>query len=305
MTSSRLPSLRALQAFNAAARLHSFSGAAKELSITHGAVSRLIGILEGRMGVPLFHRTARGVEPTAAGRRLFSKSEPAFALLEQGLAESVSRPGSDALQVSLSSSLALCWLMPRLPQFAAAHPGIAISVDVNDALIDIVQSKNTVALRFGDGHWDGADSTLLVHEELLAVAAPALLDGLDLPLSPAQLLGLPLLHDDFHDGWSSWARRAGVAIDGALPGLHFNNTALLIDAALQGRAVALVRRLLASDALAAGRLRQASPTTVPLMQGLYFVCRRGERARQPVAAFFHWVRAAMEADGPPIGRPAG
>lgn len=96
-----LPSLRALQAFNAAARLGSFSRAADEMSITHGAVSRLVGLLEQDLGMPLFQRRARGVELTAAGQRLYDTTGQAFSLLAQGIAALAPDRHSSTLRVSL------------------------------------------------------------------------------------------------------------------------------------------------------------------------------------------------------------
>lgn len=296
-----LPSLRALQAFNAAARLGSFSRAADEMSITHGAVSRLVGLLEQDLGMPLFQRRARGVELTAAGQRLYDTTGQAFSLLAQGIAALAPDRHSSTLRVSLSTSLALKWLVARLPQFYARHPGIGITLDANDQLVDFDKSRIDVALRSGGGEWDGLQASLLLREELVAVAAPSLLARRAMPLTPQEILALPLVHDDFHGGWAAWARLAGVACDATLPGPHFNDTALLIGAVRAGQGVALVRRLLATDELAAGQLACLSDIAVPLEQSLYFVCRRGDQQRRPVVAFQHWLQESLaETAGKPV-----
>ncbi len=102
---------------------------------------------------------------------------------------------------------------------------------------------------------------------------------------------LPLIHDDYNPGWEPWLERAGGGASGeTLPGDRYGDTGLLIAAALDGQAVALVRRLLAADDLAAGRLVQVSDVTLPLERAVYFVCRAGDETRPAVAALRDWLR---------------
>lgn len=292
----RFPSLRALEAFNEVARQLSIAKAADHLSVTHGAVSRLIGLLEGELDVRLFTRLPRGVELTAQGRLLMQQTTQAFALLEKGIADVKRVADDNAITVSLSMSLALKWLVPRLPSFRAAHPDIRVLVDADDGLADFEAGSVDVALRFGSGPWKGLHATLLAREELVAVASPALLGKLNTPMRARDVLRLPLVHDDFDPAWSRWAVAAGVpTLTASLPGQHFNDTGLLVAAALDGQAAALVRSLLAHDDLAAGRLVQLSDCTLPLKRSLYFVCRPGDDKRAPIRAFKAWLDHAMAA----------
>ncbi|WP_299392114.1 transcriptional regulator GcvA [Pelagibius sp.] len=286
----RLPSLRAIQAFDAVARHGSFSRAADELAVTHGAVSRQIRALEQQLDTPLFHRTAKGAALTGDGAVLFQASRAAFAALRGGVADLARRRADTTITLSLTTSLALKWLVPRLPAFRRRHPEIAVLLDTNDAPVDLHEQPVDCALRFGTGGWTSLHETRLTEEELVAVAAPGLMDGASLPLSPHDLITFPLVHDDYNPGWDRWLEKAGAkSLNGALPGDRYIDSGVLIAAALDGQAVALVRRLLAADDLAAGRLIQVSDVTLPLERSLFFVCRAGDQNRPVVAALRDWL----------------
>lgn len=286
----RLPSLRAMQAFDAVARHSSFSRAADALAVTHGAVSRQIRGLEEQLGTVLFHRTARGAALTGDGRVLFRSSREAFTALENGVAELEQRKTAKTVTLSLTTSLAMKWLLPRLPDFRAQHADVAVLLDTNDAPVDLHETVVDAALRYGSGDWNRLYVRLLAQEELVAVAAPGLVGDRSLPISPTVLKDLPLVHDDYNPGWERWLERAGAATGGKdLQGDRYRDTGLLIAAALDGQAVALVRRLLAADDLAAGRLIQVSDVTLPLDRALYFVCRAGDEKRPVVAALQDWL----------------
>lgn len=286
----RLPSLRAIQAFDAVARHGSFSRAADELAVTHGAVSRQIRALEQQLGTALLHRTAKGAALTGDGEVLFQASRAAFAALRGGVADLARRTADTSITLSLTTSLALKWLVPRLPAFRRLYPEIAVLLDTNDAPADLHEQPVDCALRFGTGGWPGLHQTRLTDEELVAVAAPGLIGGRSLPLSPHDLITLPLVHDDYNPGWDRWLATAGAEpLAGALPGDRYIDSGVLIAAALDGQAVALVRRLLAADDLAAGRLVQVSGVTLPLERSLFFVCRAGDQNRPVVAALRDWL----------------
>lgn len=286
----RLPSLRAIQAFDAVARHGSFSRAADELAVTHGAVSRQIRTLEQQLCTPLFHRTAKGAALTGDGEVLFQASRAAFAALRGGVADLARRRADTAVTLSLTTSLALKWLVPRLPAFRRDHPDIAVLLDTNDAPVDLFEQPVDCALRYGIGGWPGLHQTRLTEEELVAVAAPGLIGNRSLPLAPRDLMAFPLVHDDYNPGWDQWLDKAGAEPPaGTLAGDRYIDSGVLIAAALDGQAVALVRRLLAADDLAAGRLIQVSDVTLPLERSLFFVCRAGDQTRPVVAALRAWL----------------
>lgn len=292
----RLPSLNAVRAFEAVARHGSFSRAADELAVTHGAVSRQVRSLEQQLGVTLLRRTVKGAEATVPGETLARAAGQAFATLRAGVVAVSEREDAKTLSVSLATSLALKWLVPRLPDFRARHPEVSILLDTNDGVVDLRGSMIDVALRLGEGTWSGVHSERLTNDELVAVASPNLIGAQPLPLPDEALLELPLMHDDYNPGWERWFQVAGLVAEGAtLPGDRYRDTGVLIAAALDGQAAILVRRLLALDDLKAGRLVQLSVRTLRLDPELYFVCRRGEQNRHSVRIFHEWLRAQMSA----------
>lgn len=288
--------LRALQAFDAAASHSNLSRAAESLGVTHGAVSRQIKQLEIYLGVQLLHRRPNGVEKTDAGVRLHKATREAFAALQTGLRSVKRARDRRAVTISLSASLATKWLVPRLPAFREKHPGIALYLDTNDEFIDFDDSDVDLALRYGVPAWPNLHSERLVDEELVVVASPALVAGADLPMTPAAISGLPLLHDQFDPAWRRWANAVGLdqsLVEAA--DLKYRDSAVLITAAIDGQGVALARRLLVQDDLEAGRIVRLDTTAVSPDRALYFVCRAGDEERLLIRSFRNWLFSLCQA----------
>ncbi|WP_174822598.1 LysR substrate-binding domain-containing protein [Ruegeria atlantica] len=282
--------LRALQAFDETATHSSLSRAADALNVTHGAISRQIKLLELHLGVTLFHRRPNGVELTKAGERLHQSTRGAFSTLQLGVMEVKRLHHRQSITVSLSTSLALKWLVPLLSSFQQEHPGIALLLDTNDAFADFDASEVDVALRFGEPGWDGLYHEQIRQEELVVVAAPSLVDQTRVPMRAEDVASLPLLHDAFNVGWESWAAQVGLSTDRFnAQSIKYVDSAVLLEAAIDGQGVALARHLLAARDLELGRLIRLDETRVPLDRGLYFVCRPGDQERVTVRVFKKWL----------------
>lgn len=282
--------LRALQAFDETATHSSLSRAADALNVTHGAISRQIKLLELHLGVTLFHRRPNGVELTKAGERLHQSTRGAFSTLQLGVMEVKRLHHRQSITVSLSTSLALKWLVPLLSSFQQEHPGIALLLDTNDAFADFDASEVDVALRFGEPSWDGLYHEQIRQEELVVVAAPSLVDQTRVPMRAQDVASLPLLHDAFNVGWESWAAQVGLSSDRInAQSIKYVDSAVLLEAAIDGQGVALARHLLAARDLELGRLIRLDETRVPLDRGLYFVCRPGDQERVTVRIFKKWL----------------
>lgn len=291
----RLPTLKSIQAFDAVARHSSFSRAADELAVTHGAVSQQVRGLEQQLGTRLFRRTAGGAELTDDGRLYFRYSREAFAALRVGTSELKRRKADKTISLSLSSSLALKWFVSRLPGFRKIHPDFSILLDTNDQLVDFKEGETDVALRFGNGDWKGLYVHRLAEEQLVPAASPRLIGGSSLPLDSEAIMKMPLLHDDYNPGWERWFEAAGAApVPKKLGGDRFMDTGVIIAAALDGQAAVLVRSLLAADDLAAGRLVQLNDLTLTLSRSLYFVCRMGDQKRPAVRALQDWLHEELK-----------
>lgn len=283
--------LRALQAFDEAAKHGSLSKAADQLNVTHGAVSRQIKLLEEYLGVALFHRRAGGVELTTRGALLLQSTRPAFSNLQKGVSDVKRQHMRQSLKVSLPNAVALKWLVPRLPSFHAQHPRIALFLDTADTLTDFDTPEIDVALRFGVPGWDGLYAEKIADEALITVASPALVGDGALPMAARDIASLPLLHHDYRQGWESWARMAGLPPETITQQnkISFSESATLLEAAIDRQGVALARRLLVTRDIEAGRLVRLDDVLIPLDSGLYFVCRIGDQDRRVIRVFKKWL----------------
>ena len=282
--------LRALQAFDAAATTSNLSKAAKVLGVTHGAVSRQIKQLEQYLDLSLFYRKPNGVEKTNAGNQLHVATRQAFSALEIGLQNVKPARDDRSVTISLSMSLAIKWLVPRLPEFRQDFPGIAVYLDTNDDVVDLNNSQVDVALRFGEPDWGGLHHEFLTEEALIVVASPTLVAGKNLPMTPESIARHPLLEDEFTPAWDKWAGMVGLDSSQVASAItRFMNSAVLIAAVIDSQGVAPIRRLLLADDLNAGRLIRLDDTVISLDSSLYFVCRNGDQDREPVRSLKNWL----------------
>jgi LysR family glycine cleavage system transcriptional activator len=191
----KLPPLSALRAFDASARHGSFTRAAAELHVTHGAVSRHVAALEAHFGKALFIRHARGVSPTEVGRRFQEAVADALDRLAAGAREVRGAENTARTEVSVLPSFATRWLLPRLPRFKRTHPGFEIHIRTEHELVDFRQraSAPDFAIRYGLGAWKGVHAERLLSENLSPVCAPSALD--DAADMQKLLSRSPLIHD--------------------------------------------------------------------------------------------------------------
>ncbi|MCZ2441132.1 MAG: LysR family transcriptional regulator [Burkholderiales bacterium] len=259
----KIPSTAALAAFEAAARHGSYTGAAEELAVTQSAVCRQIATLEAFVGVKLFRRSRRGVLLTDAGE-LYGRS--VRARLEEierdTLSLMASGGGRGVLEIGVVPTFATEWLLPRLPDFHAAHPDITLNLTTRIQPFLFEGSGLDAALHAGGAPWPGSDSLHLMRESLVAVASPVLLQGRNLRarLQAADVARLPLLQMATRpQAWRAWFEAQGLQVEGDLAGPRMDLFSMLIAAASCGQGAALVPQLLAEPALRAGRLRVLVP----------------------------------------------
>jgi len=290
----RLPPLNALRAFEAAARHLNFSRAADELSVTPGAVSQQIQNLEDYIGAALFKRTPKGLLLTDAAQIALPALREAFDRLAEAASMLTAAVDGRRLTVSVAPSFAAKWLVPRLGLFEAAHPQVDVWVSAGMDLVDFANGEVDVAIRYGAGRYPGLEVQRLMQETVLAVASPDLIAAN--PLGNLEdLKGHVLLHDGSPDAdescpdWAMWLAARGVkGVDGQR-GPRFNQSSLVIEAAVGGRGVALAKRALAQADLDAGRLVApfAEETNVDFA---YFVVHPRAKGRMPqVKAFVAWL----------------
>jgi LysR family glycine cleavage system transcriptional activator len=296
---SHLPSLQTLRAFEAAGRLKSYSRAAEELGLTHGAVSHRIRELEQRLGVALFRRVGNAMVLTGEGQKLEAQVRQGLSLLEQAFAP---KPGASAkagkhIVVSSVPSLAATWLFARMGEFRAQHPDIDIELRVSEALNDYKKEGIDVGVRLGLGGWPGLNATKLFDEALTPVCTPEYRDRLDLR-EPADLARATLLRNPWTP-WARWFRAVGLDWPEPATGPKFDDAPLLLRAALQGDGVALGRQWLAVDEVRAGRLVTPFDLAVRDDFAYWIVWPAGRAINPNAAAFRDWLAAQAAAETPP------
>lgn len=272
---SQLCSPRHLMVFETCARELSFTRAARELNVQQPAVSATIRQLEDRLGTALFLRSHRKVSLTSAGERLFADVTRAFDQLDHSA--TAIRQVSRGTYVTLNASTAFnnYWMMPRLAELQARHPGIDLRLQSSDREPDIDAENISLAVRRGDGNWPGCDSALIAPEVIYPVAAPRVLGGaVTLKVVPG-LLHQRLIHLEEpvreRPRWQDWFRHHGIRTPVPEAGLRLNDYALVLQAAMAGEGFAfgwkhLTDRLI-DQGLLAGRKDWAWPTG----KGFYLV----------------------------------
>ena len=296
MERRRLPPLNALRAFEAAARHMNFSRAADELSVTPGAVSQQIQNLEDYIGAALFRRTPRGLLLTDAAQTALPALREAFDRLAEAASLLTAAVDGKRVTISVAPSFAAKWLVPRLGHFEAIHPEVDVWLAAGMELVDFASGEVDVAIRYGSGRYPGLEVTRLMSETVTPVCSPNLLAEKPLA-SPGDLGHHTLLHDGSPDAddscpdWAMWLAARGIrGVDGAR-GPRFNQSSLVIEAALNGRGVALAKRALAQADLDAGRL--VIPFDMPTeVDFAYFVVHPKAKGRLPqVKALSAWLKA--------------
>jgi LysR family glycine cleavage system transcriptional activator len=260
---SRLPSLNALRAFEAAARHQSFTEAAAELGVTPGAVTQQIRQFEAWLGFPLFRRLAQGVELTQGAREALPKLSRGFDMLGQAVQDLRAGQDGRALTIAALPCIAQLWLSPRLSALQQAFPGLQISVSAMEEPPDPRREPYDLALFYLAAEAMPSGALALGPDAIQPVCAPALASRI---ATIADLAGLTSLHDAvWRDDWRRWLSFAGGAgrVDAAR-GPSFSLYSLALDAALAGSGVLMGRMSLVEPLLAAGRLvapfAQAMPT---------------------------------------------
>jgi LysR family glycine cleavage system transcriptional activator len=297
----RLPPLNALRAFEVAARHMNFSRAADELSVTPGAVSQQIQNLEDYIGEPLFKRTPKGLLLTDAAQTALPALREAFDRLSEAASQLTAAVDGRRVTVSAAPSFAAKWLVPRLGRFEAANPEIDVWLSAGMELVDFTTGEVDIAIRYGSGRYPGLEVSRLMSETVTPVISPELLAEKPL-VDPQDLVNHTLLHDGSPDAdescpdWAMWLTARGVrGLDGSR-GPRFNQSSLVIEAAVSGRGVALAKGALAQADLDAGRLvapLQASTTT--LDYAYYLVYPKAKGRLKQVRSFVTWVTAEAEA----------
>jgi len=287
--SFRLPSLHALRAFEAAARLGGFNKAAKELGVSPTAISHHIRGLEAALGVALFTRQTRKVRLTEAGERLAKVCSAAFENLANAVAELLPAKGRRSVTIALGPFLASRWLAPRLPRFWEAFPGIDLRLvhTPDRAAPETVDAD--IFLAWGTGDWPGVISCPLLRVAATPVASPGLIEQLGRPERLACVTRFPLIHQRDRSAWSEWLATAGVADTGILGGVVIEDANVVLRSVLDGQGIALGWLPLIDDEIASGRLVRLFDACLPGPRAYHLIRSPASRPDKIVGDVADWL----------------
>jgi LysR family transcriptional regulator, glycine cleavage system transcriptional activator len=298
----RLPPMQALRAFEAAARELSLTRAAASLHLTHGAISHQIKALEADLGVRLFARAGRGIRLTDEGERFAQRVRGALNELANAVREIADRSNPRLLRISVTPSFAARWLLPRMARFAAAHPDIDLDVRASGVNVDFQHDDAEVAVRYGTGIWDGVVSEHLLDEQFFPVCSPRLAHG-RLPKRPEDLKRHTLLRSE-DEFWQPWFAAAGLDWPEPDRGPIFNDTAHMMQAAVEGHGIVLARTSLLANDLRNGLLVRLFDIEVPGTRK-YFLVYPPRLAHAPkIALFRQWLRDEIARDFAAVNQTA-
>lgn len=291
--------LNALRAFEASTRHQSFSAAAVELNVTPAAVGQLVRALEDWLGTPLFVRGTSGrarLVPTEVAERALPDIRAGFDRLAIGMERLKEGATSGMLTVAVSPAFAAKWLLPRIERFQTARPDTDVRLDTNLKPVDFVAQRVDIGVRYGMGSWAGLTAEKLMDEEVYPVCSPALLREHRRLQRPSDLARHTLIHDlsmDSHTSfptWDMWLEKVGVKDVGTARGMKINNSAAVLQAAIDGHGIALARSVMARDDVATGRLVRLFPKlTVSSALAYYIVYRPESASLSRLIAFRDWL----------------
>lgn len=292
----RLPPLKALQVFEAAARRESFKDAAEELNVTDAAISHQIKALEEWLGMQLFRRRGRGVSLTDAARQFAGHLAAAFDRIDAATKELDDNPMSGTLRVSIAPFYGNRLVLPRLSRFHALYPDIKVEPDMSSTVLDFRKTDIDCGLRYGHGHWPGLIAKEIHRDSLAPVAAHAMVDGLTLPLDASQLASMTLgfVEGDEAD-WDRWFTKLGYKGPAPNDFLGYGNRARVIDLAFSGHGVALADEKLTAPDVAAGHLVRLHPERMEGERAMWLVYPDTEFPDPRVVAFGEWFKAEVDA----------
>jgi LysR family transcriptional regulator, glycine cleavage system transcriptional activator len=281
-----LPPIPALMALEAVDRLGTASEAAKELSLTQGAISRALQGLEAQVGVPLLIRERQRLRLTPAGQDYVGEVRKALNLLASASITLRANPTGGSLNLAILPAFGMHWLAPRLARFAQNHPEVTVNLSTRLKPFDFAGTSFDAAIHYGRQDWPGADSLKLMDEEILAVAAPSFPT-----LSNAtDILHHPLLQLESRTGdWGRWLAHHGHPRIRP-PGMMFDQFATLTQGAIHGMGLALIPTFLIQRELTEGRLIPVFGPAIAALGSYYLVWPNTTPERAPLRSLRLWLQ---------------
>lgn len=289
---NQYPPLKSLVVLDAAIRHGSFSLAAEELCVTPGAVGQQIHKLEEWLGVPLFRRQIRQVQPTDEALSYWKRIQPALAQIVDA-SRKLRNQRDRSVWLSMPPGFAAKWFPRRMAGFLTKHPEVELHLNSTTALVDFERDPIDLAIRYFDGQDPSLDATLLYQDEARVYCRPDYAQALGLKQS-RDLCRATLLATTMHPHWRQWLHRFGqldaAQID-AVPSIHFDQALMAVEAAKQGQGVVMGSPFLVEEETAQGLLIEPFAEHLPLTNGYYVVHHRKLPIRPAALALKDWLIA--------------
>ena len=291
----RIPPLNPLRVFEVVARTENLTNAAKILHVTQSAVSRQVAVLEEYLGVQLLRRERHGVTLTQAGQNYAAKVLPAFEAIGEATDELTAPSRAGVVRIGTYNAFAAKWLIPRLPDFQARHPGIEISISNIIHEVDFDRDPVDAAIQFGNDEWQDAKSDLLFRDEIEPVCSPAFLaQHAPNPRYPQSLLRQSLLNSRYRrTDWDVWLQAndlSEVAAEGHQR-MTFSTNLLCWEAAVDGVGIAMGQPALLRKELEDGRLVRPFASPLTRDEGYYLLRPKHQREFRNMTVFRDWLLA--------------
>jgi LysR family glycine cleavage system transcriptional activator len=299
----QLPSFNAIRSFAVAAKHLSFTEAAKELHVTHGAVSRIVRDLEIELGIPLLRRVGRSLELTPAGAAYYPQIAEAIDRITTATRTIRGLNDGNVLLIGALPTLTMRWLLPRLPRFRQNNPELLIDVITKNGPIDFSTERIDIGILFGSGTWPGSEATFMMPEEVGIFCSPSYIKQ-NAPLrSPADLPKHTILQNSTRlRGWPHFFTTFGVPPVDLNKAPSFEHFFMIAEAAAASMGVALLPVFLAREEVRAGRLIQPIPHTARPEEAYYIVHSPGVASMRKIRLFKKWIiEEAREMPNPPTG----
>ncbi|SOC81938.1 DNA-binding transcriptional regulator, LysR family [Ensifer adhaerens] len=291
-----LPSTASLSAFDAVARLGSMSAAAAALSLTPGAISRHVALLEAQLGVALITRTNRGVELTEKGRRYAEGADSLLRSLRLLSLEAMSDNASAGFGLAILPTFGTRWLMPRMPSFLRQHPGLTVNFATRIGRVDFGAERLDAAIHVGKPDWPDGNFRFLMREHVVPVCSPQFLRENPVT-SPEALISMPLLEMASRpEAWQHWFSTLGVRRSHH-EGMRFEQFMHVSQACIAGLGVALMPLFLIEAELQEGTLVKAFDRAIESRSSYYFVTPAHRQTHPAAQRMSDWLSTEIEAAG--------
>lgn len=282
-----IPPLNSLRAFAAVAETKSLSAAGRELNVTHAAISQQVRLLEKHLGLQLINRAGRGVDLTEQGALLHDGLRKGFDTIAETIEALTLSEASRPLNITMTPSFAVSWLMPRINDFKHKYPDYDLALNPSADVVELAPGGVDLAIRFGEGDWPGLESELFLSTKFVVVGATCLVGESNIR-KPEDLLSFPWLQEYGTNELAIWLDKQGVVPEKKLSVTQMPGY-MVLDGLRRGDGITATAEAFVATDIANGSLRVLFKDG-DAFKRYYLVTRPGVK-RPALKAFMSWMRS--------------